>query len=1080
MKIKIKRLLKIGILIGAPLILLAAVLRPDLWRYYTDGFLIRQPGLNANLRAVLWEPPLPLRGKFPENLDCYEPTISPDGQFLIFASGRAQKNADLFISYWNGTEFSKPEPIKELNSPFDELGPELSRDGKFLLFYSNRPDGAGGYDIWISKRTGTNWGNPVNLGEPINSPYDEYDPALSPDGSKLVFSSNRPNKRPINEADKDRWQATLRQSPVQKDFDLFIAHIDTASTNQIPKFTSLEPLVVCNSDNDDGQPAFTPRGDFLYFSSNRKGGYGGFDLYRSRFLDGNWLVPENLGEPVNSAADEMDPTPYMEGHALIFSSNQKNPEKRQFALYSTVTREVIARTDLSPLAGLLRFLKNWQWWLLALLLSLLALAWLLSQLLDVKYRQKLSLLQRCILASIAFHLLLAFLLSLWVLSEAIYSATTEKAMEIAIDEGALAREKIAIDIREQVSQLPQPTLPAQIAENIVEPISFPDVQPNPSQAEYIPPADPSRVFLIETPTRQEKINVETKIEPSIIKPQEILPQLASFQPDIKMETPQHSFQQKQQEKQLDIKPVETAKPEIALSTKQPEKIEPAITLQPIKLDIQGELNQKDKTEFDSSKLLPPSAPVSKVQNIPPIKPTVEMETPISIQSNIVAKIEKTEQFSLQKAVKYDSTSKPVAVEQGVRYEYKSFSALPALPKPIAMVKISEQKTAESKIPVLKQPQLVAQSSRSDIKIMPSIVLETLNEKPLSPYLLRNPELRERMIEQLGGSKETEEAVRRALDWFTRHQEKDGRWSIQRFGGDKGHDVATTGLALLCYMGYGVRHDKPGQYQEPLSKGLNWLINQIRENGKVFTPKNAPDEGGNMYDQGIAGIALAEAYGITKDSKLLEPLTRVINFIIQAQHKQTGGWRYHPQDPGDTSVFGWQLMAIKSAKMANLEIPQEVFELAERWLDRVGGGKHGGLYGYQTKEPRPPMTAQAMFCRQLLGRNPAHPQMEESAQYLNANPPSENKVNYYYWYYACLALYQHQGTVWENWNQKIKPILLSMQKRGGDDDGSWDPVGERGNQCGRAVATAFATLSLEVYYRYLPLYNLTPQPIAISK
>ncbi|MGB9602725.1 MAG: hypothetical protein ACPMAG_08040, partial [Limisphaerales bacterium] len=70
--------------------------------------------------------------------------------------------------------------------------------------------------------------------------------------------------------------------------------------------------------------------------------------------------------------------------------------------------------------------------------------------------------------------------------------------------------------------------------------------------------------------------------------------------------------------------------------------------------------------------------------------------------------------------------------------------------------------------------------------------------------------------------------------------------------------------------------------------------------------------------------------------------------------------------------------------------------------------------------------------------------------------------------------------WENWNQRIKPILLSMQKRGGDDDGSWDPVGERGNQFGRAVATAFATLSLEVYYRYLPLYNLTPPPVASSK
>ncbi|MGC8829961.1 MAG: hypothetical protein ACP5TE_09320 [Verrucomicrobiia bacterium] len=1081
---KIKRLLKIGVLAGIPLTLLVLLLRPDLWRYYTDGFLIRQPGLNANLRLVLWEPPMPLMGKFPTNSDCYEPTISSDGKVLIFASGRAQKNADLFICYWNGSEWSEPKPLAKLNTQFDELGPELSRDGRLLFFYSNRPDGVGGYDIWVSRKTETDWEKPVCLSEPINSPYDEYDPALSPDGSKLVFSSNRPKNKPISPADKDRWRATLRQSPIENDFDLYLAFADGESTNHIPKFQSPQPFTICNSDGDDGQPAFSPRGEFLYFSSNRKGGFGGFDLYRSRCLDGTWLSPENLGAPINTVADEMDPAPYLEGYALVFSSNFKNPDKRQFALYSSFTREVVAQTDLSPIAGLLRFLKNWQWWLLALLLSLLALAWLLSQLLDVKYRQKLSLLQRCILASIALHILLALLLSLWVLSEAVYTAVTEKAMEVAIDEGALAREKIAIEIREQISQLPQPSQPAQIIDNIIEPISFPEIQPNPSQTEYIPPADPSRLFLVETPQPEEKTRTETKIQPATLKSENTLEKLvASYKPQIKMELPQQTSIEKPAEKKpITELPDILPKPQVAVAIKSPEKTEPEVNLKPVALEVSGIEIKRAKTEFDSRMRSPPTLTISNILNIPPIKQIVGMETPPDYKSNLLAKTapEKMEQNRSESEIKFEPVREPISSAIGSGLKTESFSPLPMLPKPTSIVSLPESKLEENRVSLLKQPQTIARLTPDTKKIMPSIVFETRADKPLSPYLLRNPELRDKIIDQLGGSKETEEAVRRALDWFTRNQEKDGRWSIARFGGVKGHDIATTGFALLCYMGYGVRHDKPGQYHEPLSKGLKWLLEQVRENGKIFTPKNAPDEGGNMYDQGIAAIAIAEAYGITKDPALLKPLKSVVDFIVQAQNKQTGGWRYQPQDPGDTSVFGWQLMALKSAKMAGIDIPDEVFERANRWLDRVGGGKYGGLYGYQTKEPRPAMAAQGMFCRQLLGRPPTHPQMIETAQYLNAHLPSQDNINYYYWYYGCLALYQHQGNLWENWNQRIKPILLSMQKRGGDDDGSWNPVGERGNQFGRAVATAFATLSLEVYYRYLPLYNLTPPPVASSK
>jgi hypothetical protein len=102
----------------------------------------------------------------------------------------------------------------------------------------------------------------------------------------------------------------------------------------------------------------------------------------------------------------------------------------------------------------------------------------------------------------------------------------------------------------------------------------------------------------------------------------------------------------------------------------------------------------------------------------------------------------------------------------------------------------------------------------------------------------------------------------------------------------------------------------------------------------------------------------------------------------------------------------------------------------------------------------------------------HPRMRESTRIVQGKLPSRTRANYYYWYYGSLAMHQNQGDAWEKWNQRLQPILLRGQVRTNRrNDGSWDPVGEWGFQAGRPVITALATLSLEVYYRYLPLNSL---------
>ena len=90
-------------------------------------------------------------------------------------------------------------------------------------------------------------------------------------------------------------------------------------------------------------------------------------------------------------------------------------------------------------------------------------------------------------------------------------------------------------------------------------------------------------------------------------------------------------------------------------------------------------------------------------------------------------------------------------------------------------------------------------------------------------------------------------------------------------------------------------------------------------------------------------------------------------------------------------------------------------------------------------------------------------------FVRSNLPRRSQINYYYWYYGSLAMYPQQGADWAEWNRTARPLLLRHQVRNrGRHDGSWDPIGQWGAPAGRCVTTGFATLSLEVYYRYLPL------------
>jgi hypothetical protein len=224
--------------------------------------------------------------------------------------------------------------------------------------------------------------------------------------------------------------------------------------------------------------------------------------------------------------------------------------------------------------------------------------------------------------------------------------------------------------------------------------------------------------------------------------------------------------------------------------------------------------------------------------------------------------------------------------------------------------------------------------------------------------------------------------------------------------------------------------------------------------------------------------MCEAYGMTSDPRLKLSAQRAVNFIASAQDPSGGGWRYAPRRAGDTSVTGWQLMALKSGHMAGLAVPRKTLQLAERFLGSVESSSKGGYKYLPTDEKESvTMTAVALLCRQYSGVGPRNPALLAGVQKLKAVPPGRG--NLYYEYYATQVMHHMQGDAWRFWNLGpdgrgrggMRDTLIAKQDAGAaprrdHQGGSWAP----GADGGRVMSTSLSLLCLEVYYRHLPLYR----------
>jgi hypothetical protein len=369
--------------------------------------------------------------------------------------------------------------------------------------------------------------------------------------------------------------------------------------------------------------------------------------------------------------------------------------------------------------------------------------------------------------------------------------------------------------------------------------------------------------------------------------------------------------------------------------------------------------------------------------------------------------------------------------------------------------------------------------------------------------VREDPKRQRWIGAFGGTEASEAAVRLGLDWLARHQAGDGHWGPDCLhlapqgrcrapqpcsGGGSGHRIAQTSLAILAFQAAGHYDFNDNEYSARVKRGLDWLLQNQRADG-CFLDLGRGALSPNMYEHGIATFALADACEMA-DSSDREPADRyrqaaqkAIRFIQYSQHND-GGWRYTDERelPSDTSVSGWQVLAMKAAKRAKIvAVNPECVAKVEDFFKRCEmpqPGRTGYMPGHA---PSDATTGVGMLVHEFILEKPDSPLVQAGAKYLAgeaqrawkgeaARKPrfAARSGNFYTWYNCTLAMFLAGGEPWKQWNDVVRDHLVALQHRVPEScaNGSWwDPDDEYSLEGGRIYSTALAALTLEVYYRY---------------
>lgn len=331
------------------------------------------------------------------------------------------------------------------------------------------------------------------------------------------------------------------------------------------------------------------------------------------------------------------------------------------------------------------------------------------------------------------------------------------------------------------------------------------------------------------------------------------------------------------------------------------------------------------------------------------------------------------------------------------------------------------------------------------------------------------------VRKYGGSKRGQESVNKALRWLAKVQNADGSWGS--------NSPAHTGIALLVFLAHG-ETPLSEQYGKTVQNAMRWLANYATDTKTMSTGIN----GQRAYGHGIATYAISESYAMTKIPFMQTAMERAIDVIVKGQ--QPGGgfdYAYAKGERWDLSVAGWQFQALKAARVAGStnEGLKKAIEESIKFCKSTAYANN--KFGYSSPGSGGNMTGVGTVAMQLLGAAKT-PQVQGALETINkerleryqsvADKPQDwvdvSEKCLYGWYYDTQAVFNSQDTGsgknnWKTWREAFEKVLIRAQ----NPEGYWETKGHVGGADipGRVLATCLSALQLEVYYRYLPTFDI---------
>ena len=335
---------------------------------------------------------------------------------------------------------------------------------------------------------------------------------------------------------------------------------------------------------------------------------------------------------------------------------------------------------------------------------------------------------------------------------------------------------------------------------------------------------------------------------------------------------------------------------------------------------------------------------------------------------------------------------------------------------------------------------------------------------------------------LAGAEQKKEKVDKVIDksisYLMKIQKRDGGIYERRYA------ATMTSLGIMAFAAAGHMPDDETPEGKSMNKALNFVLNgNFQDEAGYFGRRDHS----RMYGHGIITLMLAEMVGMGADAKqdllIRKRLEKAIKLILWSQKQKSrrdtrnfGGWRYEPNSrDSDLSVTVWQLMSLRAANDAGIEVPKQAIDDAVQYLKNCyySGRRNKKItntksaFGYTVGSgPKFAMAASGLLAMQVCGQYEADETKGAADWLLGRRIDYGERWFFYGAYYYSQGMYQRGGKYAEEAKKKIEKLLFDKQRP----DGSWDSHNGEERGAGRVYSTAMGVLCLTVTYHYLPIYQ----------